>query len=151
MMLEANVAAVAPSTVYRVLKRAGLIGRSQTKPSQKGSGFLQPLVPHQHWHIDVSYVNITGTFYYLISILDGYSRFIVHWEIRERSTERDVEIVLQPERLSGSEASAVGGLTSARPLASTRFRDNAKNHGGFGGLAPHHRKKQPKVLSFFTH
>jgi putative transposase len=60
MMLDANVAAVAPSTVYRVLQRAGLIGRSQTKPSLKGTGFLQPLVPHQHWHIDVSYVNITG-------------------------------------------------------------------------------------------
>jgi putative transposase len=38
------------------------------------------------------------TFYYLISILDGYSRFIVHWEIRERSTERDVELVLQRAR-----------------------------------------------------
>ena len=98
MMLDANVAAVAPSTVYRVLQRAGLIGRSQTKPSLKGTGFLQPLVPHQHWHIDVSYVNITGTFYYLISILDGYSRFIVHWVIRERSTERDVGLVLQRAR-----------------------------------------------------
>jgi transposase InsO family protein len=97
MMLDANVVAAAPSTVYRVLQRAGLIGRSQTKPSLKGTGFHQPLTPHQHWHIDVSYLNITGTFYYLISILDGYSRFIVHWEIRERSTELDVEVVL-PER-----------------------------------------------------
>jgi putative transposase len=98
MMLDANVVAAAPSTVYRVLQRAGLIGRSQTKPSLKGTGFHQPLTPHQHWHIDVSYLNITGTFYYLISILDGYSRFIVHWEIRERSTELDVEVVLQRAR-----------------------------------------------------
>jgi putative transposase len=98
MMLDANVVAAAPSTVYRILQRAGLIGRSQTKPSLKGTGFHQPLTPHQHWHIDVSYLNITGTFYYLISILDGYSRFIVHWEIRERSTELDVEVVLQRAR-----------------------------------------------------
>jgi transposase InsO family protein len=98
MMLDANVVAAAPSTVYRVLQRAGLIGRSQTKPSLKGTGFHQPLTPHQHWHIDVSYLNITGTFYYLISILDGYSRFIVHWEIREHSTELDVEVVLQRAR-----------------------------------------------------
>jgi transposase InsO family protein len=98
MMLDANVVAAAPSTVYRVLQRAGLIGRSQTKPSLKGTGFIQPLVPHQHWHIDVSYLNITGTFYYLISILDGYSRFIVHWEIREQATELDVEVVLQRAR-----------------------------------------------------
>jgi transposase InsO family protein len=98
MMLDADIVAVAPSTVYRVLKLADLIGRRRGKPSKKGTGFDQPSEPHQHWHIDVSYVNIAGTFYYLISILDGYSRFIVHWEIRERSTEEDVEIVLQRAR-----------------------------------------------------
>jgi transposase InsO family protein len=98
MMLDADVVAAAPSTVYRILQRAGLIGRSQTKPSLKGTGFHQPQAPHQHWHIDVSYLNIGGTFYYLISILDGYSRFIVHWEIREHSTELDVEVVLQRAR-----------------------------------------------------
>jgi transposase InsO family protein len=36
--------------------------------------------PHDHWHIDFSYVNVGGTFYYLCSILDGCSRFIVHWK-----------------------------------------------------------------------
>ena len=46
----------------------------------------------------MSYINIGGTFYYLISVLDGYSRFVIHWEIRERSTELDVEIVLQRAR-----------------------------------------------------
>lgn len=98
MMLDADVVAVAPSTVYRVLKLGGLIGRSQGKPSKKGTGFHQPSAPHRHWHIDVSYINIAGTFYYLISVLDGYSRFIVHWEIRERSTEQDIEIVLERAR-----------------------------------------------------
>ncbi len=43
-------------------------------------------------------MNITGTFHYLISILNGYSRFIVHWEIREQATELDVEVVLQRAR-----------------------------------------------------
>lgn len=28
-------------------------------------------------------------------MLDGYSRFVVHWEIREQMTEQDVEIILQ--------------------------------------------------------
>jgi hypothetical protein len=31
-------------------------------PSPKGTGFEQPLKPHQHWHIDVSYINAYGTF-----------------------------------------------------------------------------------------
>src|SRR6266851_3402546 len=50
---------------------------------------------HQHWHIDVSYLNIGGTFCYLCSILDGFSRYIVNWEIRESMTEAQIEIILQ--------------------------------------------------------
>ena len=40
-------------------------------------------------------MNVCGTFYYLCSILDGYSRGIVHHEIREQMKEQDVEIILQ--------------------------------------------------------
>ena len=95
MMLDADVVAVSPSTTYRILKNAGLLDRKSVKATQKGKGFKQPEKPHQHWHIDISYLNLGGTFYFLISVLDGYSRFIVHWEIRESMREQDVEIVLQ--------------------------------------------------------
>lgn len=95
MMIDADVVAVSPSSVYRVLKQAGLLGRADAGDSRKGTGFKQPGAPHRHWHIDVSYLNIAGTFYYLCAILDGYSRFIVHWDIREHMRERDVEIILQ--------------------------------------------------------
>lgn len=98
MMLDADVVAVSPATVYRVLKAAGVLDRWNGKPSKKGTGFVQPLQPHEHWHIDISYLNIAGTFYYLCSILDGASRFLVHWELRERMTEADVETVLQRAR-----------------------------------------------------
>ncbi len=98
MMLDRDVAAVSPSSVYRVLKAAGRIGRSTNKPSKKGTGFHQPKQPHEHWHLDISYVNIHGTFYYLTTVLDGYSRFIVHWEIRRSMTEQDELVVLQRAR-----------------------------------------------------
>ena len=42
-----------------------------------------------------SYINISGTFYYLCSVLDGYSRSIVHWNLREAMREADVEIILE--------------------------------------------------------
>jgi putative transposase len=45
-----------------------------------------------------SYINICGTFCYLCSLLDGYSRFIVHWELREQMKERDVEVIVQRAR-----------------------------------------------------
>jgi transposase InsO family protein len=95
MMLDDDVVAVSPSSVYRVLKAAGRLDRKWQKPSKKGSGFVQPLAAHEHWHVDISYLNLGGTFYYLCSLLDGYSRFIVHWEIRTSMTERDVETIVQ--------------------------------------------------------
>jgi putative transposase len=98
MMLDSNIVAVAPATVYRVLKEAGAFGRWTRTPTGKGKGFNQPEMPHDHWHVDVSYLNISGTFYYLLSILDGYSRYIVHWEIRESMTEADAEIIIQRAR-----------------------------------------------------
>lgn len=98
MMLDKNIVAVSPATTWRVLKQAGLLQKWNGKSSLKGTGFVQPLEPHEHWHIDVSYLNLFGTFYYLCSILDGCSRSIVHWEIREQMKEKDIEIVMQRAR-----------------------------------------------------
>ena len=98
MMLDRDVVAASPSSVWRVLSQAGLFERWNKKPSMKGTGFQQPLKPHEHWHVDVSYINISGTFYYLCSVLDGASRYIVHWEIRESMKEPEVEIILERAR-----------------------------------------------------
>jgi transposase InsO family protein len=98
MMIDADVVYVSPSSVYRVLSAHGLLRRWNPGPSKKGQGFRQPLKPHEHWHVDVCYINICGTFYYLCSVLDGSSRYVVHWEIRTRMTEADVEIILQRAR-----------------------------------------------------
>ncbi len=95
MMMDDDIVAVSSSSVYRVLSKADLLRRWNHTTSKKGDGFTQPLKAHEHWHIDISYLNISGTFYYLCSILDGFSRYIVHWEIREQMTEMDVEIILQ--------------------------------------------------------
>lgn len=95
MMLDRNIVAVSPASTWRVLSKAGLLDKWNKKPSKKGTGFVQPLRPHEHWHVDISYLNICGTFYYLCTLLDGCSRFIVHWEIREQMLESDVEIIIQ--------------------------------------------------------
>ena len=98
MMLDEDVVAVSPTSTYRVLRQAGLLQRWNRGPSTKGKGFVQPLKPHEHWHIDVSHVNICGTFYYLCSVLDGCSRYLVHWDLRESMTEAEVEVILQKAR-----------------------------------------------------
>lgn len=96
MMLDQDVVAVSPATTYRILANQGLLTRwNESKPSSKGKGFAQPLTPHEHWHIDISYLNICGTFYYFIGILDGCSRYMVHWDIRASMTEDDVALVIE--------------------------------------------------------
>jgi putative transposase len=58
MMLDADIVAVSPASVWRVLSRAGLLRKWNGKPSKKGTGFEQPPQPHQHWHIDISYLKV---------------------------------------------------------------------------------------------
>lgn len=95
MMLDADIVAVSPSSVYRVLSSHGYLRRWPNPSTRKGTGFESPLVSHEHWHLDISYLNLGGTFYYLISIIDGYSRYLVHWDIRESMKELDVALVVQ--------------------------------------------------------
>jgi putative transposase len=86
------------------LRAAGRLDRWNRPPSRKGTGFVQPLRPHQHWHIDIAYVNLAGTFFYLCTILDGYSRAVVHWELREAMRTAEVEIIVQRAREQVPEA-----------------------------------------------
>jgi len=95
MMIDSDIVAVSPSSVFRVLGQAGRLRRWAQRPSKKGTGFEQPLAPHEHWHIDIAYINIHGTFYYLCAVLDGASRYLVTWSLRQSMTEVEVEILLQ--------------------------------------------------------
>jgi putative transposase len=94
MMIDKDVAYASPSTVYRVLREAGML-QKKVDDTSKGKGFKQPLEPHEHWHTDISFVKIQHRFYFFICVLDGYSRFIVHWGLRENMKENDVPIVQQ--------------------------------------------------------
>lgn len=95
MMLDAGVVAVSPTTTWRILSNAGVIDKWKKRISKKGSGFVQPLKPHEHWHVDVAHVNVAGTFYYLCSVLDLCSRVLVHWDIRTSMTEQEIEVIVQ--------------------------------------------------------
>jgi len=95
LLLDADVVAASASSVYRVLSAAGLLERWNRTASKKGTGFTQPSEPHEHWHVDLAYLNLAGTFYYLCSVLDGYSRYIVHWDLRPAMKESDVELIVQ--------------------------------------------------------
>jgi transposase InsO family protein len=96
MMNDAGVAAVRPSTVLNILHEEQLIGPWATPSTTAHKiGFDQPTRPHEQWHTDIAYLNILGTQYFFISVLDGFSRAIIHHDVRIRMETTDVEIVLQ--------------------------------------------------------
>ena len=109
ILLDIGLVCVSSSSVYRVLSDADALRRWSRKSSSKGDGFAQPGQPHEHWHVDISYVNLCGTFYYLCSVLDGYSRSILAWELRSSMPESAIEIVLQRarERYPGTSARVI--------------------------------------------
>jgi transposase InsO family protein len=80
MMVDQDVAYLSPSSVYRILDELELLCRY--KPSRAvGSKPEPPTAPHQVWHTDLMYLWIRGRWYFFIGVLDGFSRYIVHWEL----------------------------------------------------------------------
>lgn len=65
------------------------------KISSKGTGYKQPGKPYQELHTDIKYVYVLGTFLFLITVMNGYSRYILHHELRFNMTEYDVELTVQ--------------------------------------------------------
>jgi transposase InsO family protein len=124
MMLDAEVVAVSPASVWRVLQQAGLLSRWKSKASRKRTGFEQPLQPHQHWHIDVSYINQSGTFYYLCSVLDGYSRSIVYWDLRESMKESEIEMIWNEPRRSTRKRNPGSSRTMGRSSSPAILRSS---------------------------
>ena len=95
-MIDEDIAYASPSTVYRILKEEGLLDTYTTKKdSKKGEGYKQPEKLHEEWHTDITYVNVMGSFMFLVVVIDGYSRFVVKHELRKSMKDKDVCFVLQ--------------------------------------------------------
>jgi putative transposase len=83
--------------VYRILKAQGLI----TTPAHILLGASNEFKDktcfvHQMWQTDFTYFKALGWgWYYLSTILDDYSRFIVHWELCKTMRAEDVQKTIE--------------------------------------------------------
>ena len=93
-MVDANIAAVSPATVYNVLKRGGLTKKWAEQGKESKKGFDQPKGVHEQWHTDFSYIRVCGNYYYFVSVMDGYSRKILTWGLYESMERIWAEAVL---------------------------------------------------------
>jgi putative transposase len=95
-MIDENIVFLSESSVYRILSSSKLLGKS----FKENDGALKeyknkPLYVHHHWHTDIAYVILSGIHYYLIFMLDGYSRYVLHWELMIDMSKISVDIFTQ--------------------------------------------------------
>lgn len=88
---------ISESSVYRILKSRGLITSPSYIVMSAADEFKdKPDRVHQQWQIDFTYFKIIGWgWYYLATVLDDYSRYIVHWELCKQMQSTDAERVVR--------------------------------------------------------
>jgi len=85
---------VSPSSVYRVLKSEGLVPPHVFGKPHRDKVKPDPKKPHEDWMIDITYIPIQSVDWYLIVLLDVYSRYIVGWELSSSMTWREIQRVV---------------------------------------------------------
>jgi putative transposase len=83
---------ISESSVYRILKRAGLItAPAHIVLSAADEYKNKTRQVNEMWQTDFTYFKIIGWgWYFLSTILDDYSRYIITWELRKNMTAKDV-------------------------------------------------------------
>lgn len=96
MMVDEGVAFLTESSVYRILSMFKLLGKAFKENDGAQKEYEnKPLNVHHHWHTDIAYVTMSGVHYYLVFMLDGFSRFLLHWELMTDMTGLSVELFTQ--------------------------------------------------------
>lgn len=95
-MIDEDIVYLSESSIYHILRYFKLLGRTL----KENDGALKeyenkPKYVHHHWHTDIAYVILSGVHYYLIFMLDGFSRFILHWELMVDMSSMSVELFTQ--------------------------------------------------------
>jgi len=95
---------ISESSVYRILKERGLITSPKWILMAAADEFRDKTSHiHQQWQTDFTYFKIIGWgWYYLATIMDDYSRYIIHWELCSNMESDDaMRVVEQALQITG--------------------------------------------------
>ena len=100
---------VSESSVYRILKRADLITSPAYILMRASDRFQHPTTRvHEMWQTDFTYFRIIGWgWYYLSTVLDDFSRYIISWKLSPTMGATDVKQTLD-------QALAIPGVEQVR-------------------------------------
>jgi len=96
-MVDANIAFLSESKVYDILSAHNrLQGWNRVDNGETSKEYRhKPKHVHYHWHTDIAYIKVGGIFYFLIMMLDGYSRYLLDWELMTDMLGGSVENFVQ--------------------------------------------------------
>ncbi|MFC1977510.1 IS3 family transposase [Chloroflexota bacterium] len=145
--------AVSESTVYRILRREGLVKRQETQLTAAKEYHTKTTRPHQLWATDASYFKVVGWgYYYLVTVMDDYSRFILAWKLqKDMSANSLIEVVQEAVDATGMTKVTVEDRTkllsdNGPGYISRAFRDYLHLVGiGHILAAPYHPQTNGKV------
>lgn len=88
---------VSEATVYRLLKDHGLITSPAFILMKAADRFANPTTaPNQLWQTDFTYLKVIGWgWFYLSTVLDDFSRYILAWKLCTTMSATDVSDTLQ--------------------------------------------------------
>jgi len=75
---------VSESSVYRILKREGLIKPAEITGFKAGKEYYRKTKgPNEIWATDCPHLRVVGWgWYYLVTVMDDFSRLILAWELK---------------------------------------------------------------------
>ena len=121
---------VSESTVYRILRREGLVKRPEMRLAAGKEYHRKTTGPHQMWATDASYFRVVGWgYYYLVTVMDDYSRFIIaHRLQRDMTSDSFIEVVQEAVDRTGMDQAPVTDRTrllsdNGPSYVSRAFRD----------------------------
>jgi len=96
-MVDANIAFLSESKVYDILSAHNrLQGWNKVDNAETAKEYRhKPKHVHYHWHTDIAYIKVGGILYFLIMMLDGYSRYLLEWELMTDMLGGSVETFVQ--------------------------------------------------------
>ena len=78
---------VSESTVYRILRREGLVKSPEMQLKAGKEYHRKTTGPNQMWATDASYFKVVGwVYYYLVTVMDDFSRFILAHKLQRDMT-----------------------------------------------------------------